>query len=514
MLVHHDLIDAARRHPAKTAVISAGRPRSFLAIDEDSDRLATALQELGVARGDRVAVALDNGVEMVVALWAVLKAGAVFVPAPAALKADRLAFLLADAEAICLIAQAAQHDAVAEAASRCPSLRTIIWTGEATRPLGLRLEHILAQPHMAPRDPELIDQDLCLLIYTSGSTGRSKGVMMTHAAVRNNVGAIACYLANTIEDVVLCVLPLSFNYGLFQLLVGARVGYATVLERSFAFPYQTLKLVGEHRVTGLPGVPTMFASLLQMAPFDGLDLSSLRYMTNAAAPLAPAHILKLREVLPQVAFYSMYGLTECTRVSYLDPAKVLAKPASVGRPIPNSQAYVVDEDGRPLGPGQAGELVVRGAGIMRGYWRRPEETARALRDGLLAGEKVLYTGDLFRTDEDGDLFFVGRRDDVFKCRGEKVSPREVEAALYELDDVLEAAVVGVPDQVDGMAVKAVVVARPDAALDEVRIRRHCRARLEPHQIPKLIEFRASLPKTDSGKVAKAALRRPAAEMED
>lgn len=514
MLVHNDLIDTARRHPGKTAVIAAGRSRSFHELHEDSDRLASALQGLGITRGDRVAVALDNGTEMVIALWAVLKAGAVFVPVAPSLKADKVTFLLADSGAACLVAQAQQHDTITAAARQCPSLRAVIWAGEPARSEHLCLDRILAQPHVTPRDPGLIDQDLGLLIYTSGSTGRAKGVMMTHAAIRNNVGSIACYLGNTIEDVVLCVLPLSFNYGLFQVLVGGRVGYTTVLEKSFAYPYQTMKLVSEHRVTGLPGVPTMFAAMLQLAPFDGLDLSSLRYMTNAAAPLAPAHILKLRETLPHVAFYSMYGLTECTRVSFLDPAKVLDKPASVGKAIPNSEIFIVDDDGLRLGPGQAGELVVRGAGIMRGYWRRPDETAKALRDGPLAGEKVLYTGDLFRTDEDGDLHFVGRRDDVFKCRGEKVSPREVETALHELEDVLEAAVVGVSDPVDGMAVKAVVVARPGSIMDEVRIRRHCRARLEPHLVPKLIEFRETLPKTESGKVAKAALRRPATERED
>lgn len=514
MLVHDDLLAAARRHPAKAAVVAAGQSWSFRSIDEDSDRLAAALQGLGVVRGDRVAVALENGAEMVIALWAALKAGAVFVPVYPALKADKIAFLLSDSEAACLVAHGQQHDAITAAAGRCPSLRSVIWTGEPAPAGALRLEEILAGPHQAPRDPGLIDQDLCLLIYTSGSTGRAKGVMMTHAAVRNNTGAIACYLGNTIEDVVLCVLPLSFNYGLFQVLVGTRVGYATVLERSFAYPYQTMKLVAEHRVTGMPGVPTMFANLLQLCPFDGMDLSSLRYMTNAAAPLAPAHILKLREVLPHVDFYSMYGLTECTRVSYLDPAKVVLKPGSVGKAIPNSEVFVVDENGRRLGPGQAGELVVRGTGIMRGYWRRPEDTARTLRESMLTGEKILHTGDLFRIDEDGDLHFVGRRDDVFKCRGEKVSPREVETALYELEDVVEAAVVGVPDPVDGMAVKAFVVARPGSALGDVHIRRHCRARLEPHLVPKLIEFCAQLPKTDSGKVAKAALRGTAAEREE
>lgn len=502
MLVHEALVSTARRLPHRTALIAGGRSWSFGRLDDDSDRLAVALQRLGVARGDRVAVLLDNSAEMVVALWGILKAGAVFTPIAHGSRRERVEFVLADAEPACLIA-AASHPALSgNFALPCP----ILWVGSGDVVDGLTLDDVLSAPHQAPRDPGLIDQDLSLLIYTSGSTGRPKGVMMTHAAVRNNMWAIATYLGNSADDVVLCVLPLSFNYGLFQVLVGAREGYATVLERSFAFPYQVLQSVAEHRVTGFPAVPTMIASLVQMGENGTLDLSSLRYVTNAAAPVAPAHIRRLRQMLPGVAFFSMYGLTECTRVAYLDPARVLEKTGSVGRAIPNSQVTVVDEHGRRANPGQVGELVVRGANLMRGYWRRPEETAAVLRDGPLPGEKVLHTGDLFRMDADGDLFFVGRKDDVFKCRGEKVSPREIEAALCELTDVLEAAVIGVPDPVDGMAVKAFVVPRAPDAVTEAELRRHCRARLEAHLVPKTIELRASLPKTESGKIAKAALR--------
>lgn len=510
MLVHDFLIDTAQRFPDRAAVIAAGECRSFRNIDADSDRLASALQRHGVGKGDRVAVMLENSAEMVVALWASLKAGAVFVPIPAATKPDRLEFILADADAAALIAPASSRQSILAASARTPSLHAVIWVGEPTAAGDLSLGEILAQPHQRPHDRNLIDQDLCLIIYTSGSTGRPKGVMMTHATIRNNTQAIAGYLSNTAEDVVLCVLPLAFNYGLFQVLAGALVGYTTVLEKSFAYPYQILKLAAQHRVTGLPGVPTLFAGLLQLSPFAGLDLSALRYVTNAAAPVPPTHILRLREVLPHVAFFSMYGLTECTRAAYLDPSKLPDKVGSVGQAIPNSEVYLVDDDGRRLGPGETGELVVRGANLMRGYWRRPQETARALRDGDLVGEKVLYTGDLFHMDEDGDLYFVGRRDDVFKCRGEKVSPREVEIVLCEMMDVVEAAVIGVPDPVDGMAIKAFVVARAGSDLTEGVVRRHCRARLEPHLVPRFIELSASLPKTESGKVTKAVLRSLAA----
>ncbi|NCW46334.1 MAG: long-chain fatty acid--CoA ligase, partial [Gemmatimonadaceae bacterium] len=395
-----------------------------------------------------------------------------------ATKDEKLAFILDDSQAAALVAPASLADRVLRACAAAAVPKLLVWAGANAPPQGRPLHEILAVPDAAPRDPGLIDQDLCLIIYTSGSTGQPKGVMMSHRAIHNNVWSISTYLHNVPQDVVLCVLPLSFDYGLFQILTAARVGFTVVVERSFAYPYEVLRRAATHGITGLPGVPTIFATLLQFAPFDGIDLSSLRYITNTAAPFPPAHIRRLRTLLPQTSIFSMFGLTECTRVSYLDPAKLDDKVNSVGRAMPNSETFIVDDSGNPLAAGEVGELVVRGTSLMRGYWRRAEETAHALRDGPL-GEKLLYTGDLFRADNDGDLYFVGRKDDVFKCRGEKVSPREVESILFEIDAVAEAAVVGVPDPIDGMAIKAFVVPRDGRSIGESDLRRHCRERLEP-----------------------------------
>jgi acyl-CoA synthetase (AMP-forming)/AMP-acid ligase II len=211
------------------------------------------------------------------------------------------------------------------------------------------------------------------------------------------------------------------------------------------------------------------------------------------------------ELFLQARLFSMYGLTECTRVSYLDPDRLVDKISSVGKAIPNTEVYLVDENGVPVPPGVVGELVVRGASVMRGYWGNPEETARFLQQGEIQGELVLYSGDQFQTDDEGFLYFVGRTDDIFKCKGEKVSPKEIELVLYELDEVAEAAVVGVPDELDGMAIKAIVVPTGTGALDEHLVRRHCRNRLENFMVPKFIEIRDSLPKTESGKIQKRSL---------
>ena len=520
-LVHHGLAATAARTPGRTALVAGGAAHTFADVDRAGDALAATLQGAGVRRGDRVAIVGESSAEVVVAVFAVLKAGGVIVVVNPTTKADALAHILLDCEVRAVVAQAKLARVALPALGRTPHVVATVWIGDVPpgadpvpsangrTPTAIPwAEAVATAEHGVPRRPRApgtIDADLAALIYTSGSTGRPKGVMLTHRNLVHSAWSIGTYLEQGPDDVVACVLPLSFGYGLFQVLVGSRIGYTTVLEPSFAYPYDVLARLAAQRVTVLPGVPTIFATILQLAPLEGLDLSSLRQITNAAAALPPAHIERLRGLFPKVDIVSMYGQTECTRISYLPPDRIDEKAASVGRAIPNVEAYVVDEAGQRVGPHVVGELVVRGAGVMRGYWGRPEETAAALRPGEIPGEPVLHTGDRFWADDEGFLYFVGRGDDVFKCKGEKISPCEIENVLYELDAVGEAAVVGVPDEIDGMAVKAVVSARPGAELTVEDVRRHCRSRLVGYMIPKLVEVRDSLPRTASGKIRKASL---------
>lgn len=507
MLLHDFLSSSARRYPDRPALICDGQVHSFAQIERRSDLLARQLQAEGLQRGDRVAVFMENSPELVVSIFAISKAGGAFVVVNWATSARKLAYILTDCGIRVLIAKANLAKAVATASADVSQLQTILWVGdpaERVRP-GRTFAEIMADPHVPPDAPRLIDEDLCAIIYTSGSTGDPKGVMLTHRNVVCTAWSISTYLENVPDDIVACVLPLSFSYGLYQVVTGARVGFTVLLERSFAYAYKTLQRMVEHRATALPGVPTIFATLLKMAPLDGLDLSSLRYLTNAGAAIAPAHVRQLMELFPQVKIYSMYGQTECARSCYLDPARLADNMTSVGKAIPNSELFVVDERGRPVGPGEVGELVVRGANVMRGYWGRPDLTAQRLREGPIPGEKVLYSGDLFRQDEDGFLYFMSRKDDIFKCKGEKVSPKEIENVLAELPAISEAAAIGVDDPIDGKAVKAVVVLRQDGSVTASQIRQHCRANLDPYMVPKFVEIRSSLPKTDSGKIKKIAL---------
>jgi acyl-CoA synthetase (AMP-forming)/AMP-acid ligase II len=483
------LREHAAARPEHAALMVGERRVSYRELDTLADGAAAVLRARGVRRGDRVLVLLDNGLEAVVAFYGALRADAVpsLLGAPkrgGGGSARRIARIAALAEAAAVVAESAVEGV--DGALFTPA-------------------ELVAAPVGTPERAS-IDRDLATICWTSGSTGEPKGVMLAHANLRASSAAIAAYLEHGPADVVMCVLPLSHTYGLFQLLVTHLGGGTLVLEKGFTMAFPAVQRMAALRVTGFAGVPTIFASILALKQLPELDLSALRYMTNAAYALPAPHLARLGELLPRVRFYAMYGQTECTRVCYLPPALAAANPASVGISMPNQEAWLAREDGtRADGPGEVGELVVRGANVMRGYWRDPEATARALRPGPLPGEVVLHTGDLFRLDASGYLHFVARKDDVIKTRGEKVAPREVEQAICALADVRECAVVGVPDPVHGVAVKAVVVLAPGAQVSADDVRRAVRAELDDVAVPRVVEFRDELPKTASGKVLRSEL---------
>jgi amino acid adenylation domain-containing protein len=506
----------AERFPEKTALVCRGQRLSYRDVEQRANRLAHSLRAEGVQRGDRVAVYLDNSVETVVAVFAILKAGAVFLVINPTTKAAKLSYILNNCRARGLVMPANKREAMNEMLSATPHLERLWLAGGAGKPepaegnargkRSIALDAVMADAGL-PADPlpkTAIDMDLAALIYTSGSTGHPKGVMLTHLNLLSAVNSVTTYLENTPQDVLLNLLPLSFGYGLNQVLTAFQVGATVVLERSFTYPHAVLQTIIREKVTGLAIVPAISAILLQL-DLAAYEFSALRYITNAAAALPADHIRRLRKILPAVKIYSMYGLTECTRVSYLPPDQIDSRPTSVGRGMPNQEVYIADEDGQRVAPGTVGELVVRGSHVMKGYWESPQETARALRPGLLPGERVLFTGDLFRMDEEGYLYFFGRKDDIIKTRGEKVSPKEVEDVLYGLEAISEAAVIGAPDDVLGEAIHAFIQLREGARLTEQDVLRHCAERLESFMVPQAVTFVASLPKTGSGKIQKRQL---------
>lgn len=509
-LVQEFLEKSADRIPEKVALICGDERLTYAEIEDRANRIANGLRFNGIQRGDRVALFMQNSVELVIGIFAILKCDAVFVVINATTKTDKLVYILNNCGVSALVVSPHQKISIEEMRASCPSIKFFVVIAKE--------EELLDQPTTAcfsweqllktyppTRLPARnIDLDLACLIYTSGSTGEPKGVMSDHSNIIFAVNSITSYIGNVEDDVVINVLPLSFDYGLYQLLMVFSFGGRLVLEKGFSFPAQILTLIDKEKVTGFPGVPTIFSMLVNMDLAD-YDLSSLRYMTNTAAALPPAHILKIRDTFPHVRLYSMYGLTETKRTLYLPPSYLDTKPDSVGIAIPGTEVWIEDERGNRLGAGEVGELVVRGRHVMRGYWGDEELTAQRFRPGRIPGERLCYTGDLFRMDEEGFFYFVARKDDLIKSRGEKVSPKEVENVLYKIEGVHEVAVIGVADALLGQAIKAFIV-KNNPSLTETDVLRFCRNHLEDFMIPKIVQFVDELPKTSSGKIKKTELR--------
>lgn len=510
-LLHDYLTNSASRLGAKVALVCGNQRVTYGDLDMRSNAIAHHLTEAGIARGDRVVIFADNTVEAVVAFWAVLKANAVVCIVNPLTKSDKLDYLLNDCRPTALITDKHLHSIFRDPARNCPSLRRMIVSGPIERndlqelPHAVRWDTAVAAARSTPPARRCIDIDLAAIIYTSGSTGEPKGVMLTHRNMIAACASISSYLALAEDEVILNVLPLAFDYGLYQMIMAFGAGARLVLERSFAFPAQILGLIKQERVTGFPGVPTIFAALGELKSLRDQDFSSIRYVTNTAAALPLKHILLLQELFSGARIYSMYGLTECKRCTYLPPDDLERKPLSVGIAIPNTEMWIVDEHDRRVGPGVVGQLVIRGATVMKGYWGKPEATARKLKPGPLPGEQVLYTGDYCRMDAEGYLYFVGRGDEIIKSRGEKIAPKEVENALMNIAGVREAAVIGVPDELLGQAVKAFVVMEKGSMLGEKQLQKECQRRLENFMVPKSIVIVPSLPMTDTGKLKKTAL---------
>jgi long-chain acyl-CoA synthetase len=514
LLVQHLLETAAGSRPRHTALVAGERRVTYLELEQEANRVAHALGEAGVRRGDRVVILLENSVELVAAIFGVLKLGAVFVVLHASTKRDQLEHVLSDAAPAALVTDGRRAGPGLDLIAAAPSLRCLLWAGGEEPPLSagavpplsvLGWQELGRRPDRPP-PCSAIDLDLATLIYTSGSTGKAKGVMSTHLNVLSATTSINGYLQNTGADVILDVLPLAFDYGLFQVFLAFQARARLVLETGFAFPAQTVSVMEREGVTGFPGVPTVFAMLLRYPELLRRRLPALRYLTNTAAALPTRHIEELRAAFPGVRVFSMYGLTECKRVSFLPPEELSRRPSSVGVAIPNTEVYVAGDDGRPVPPGEVGELVIRGSHVTRGYWRAPELTARRFRPGPLPGETLLYSGDLFKTDEEGFLYFVARKDDVIKSRGEKVSPREVEDAVCQLEAVAEAAAVGVADELLGESILLTVVPRGGSDLSEHSIRAHCARTLEDFKMPRYVVVADELPRTENGKVDRLRLK--------
>ncbi|WP_303905753.1 class I adenylate-forming enzyme family protein [Thiohalomonas denitrificans] len=504
-LVHDALVLSSSRAPDKASVIADGVHHSYRELWDSARRLAGALQTHGVQPGDRVLLWLENGWAAAVSIYAVWIAGGVLAVINPQTRPDKFLFIAKDSQATALIGEAKLVEPLSGVLGTVDSsLRYTAVSGESVHFESIEaLFEDVAAPLIEPRP--VIATDLAALIYTSGSTGEPKGVMHNHQSMVFASTSIIEYLRLSEDDRVLCVLPLAFDYGLYQLLMSVQLGATLILEKSFAFAGQVLARLEKERATVFPGVPTLFASLIDGYRRNGKTFPFVQRVTNTAAALPEGFIAGLQKVFPESLVFSMYGLTECKRATWLDPEQLEKRPGSVGKAIPGTDAFVLRDDGTRAPPGETGILHVRGPHVMLGYWRRPEQTARMLRPGNWPGERMLCTQDLFCSDEHGYLYFVGRSDDVIKSRGEKVSPVEVERVLCGLEGVHQAAVLGMDDPILGQAICAFVEPDGTSEITPAHLKAGCSEKLEPFMVPRHFEIIEQLPRTANGKVDKRHL---------
>ena len=508
-LLHEGLEKSTLRHPDKMAVIAEGEVYTYQQLFNSVIKLSNALVDNGLKRGDRCAIYMDNTFPCVISIYATLLAGGVFVIVNPQTKKEKLRYVLNDCSARILISDSHLYNNFSFITKDVDSLGCVICSGDqgtVDDPAVMAFDDVINGSSYSIREINTIANDLAALIYTSGSTGNPKGVMHTHLTMVFALNSLIEYLRLSSEDRILVVLPLAFDYGLYQLLMSVQLGATLVLERSFTYPAQIFKRIEETSVTVFPGVPTIYSMLLSMHEKKEISFSSVTRITNTAAALPPGYINSLKEIFPSALIYKMYGLTECKRVCYLEPEKIDIKPSSVGKAIPGTEVLLLDEQGNKVPPGKTGKLYVRGPHVMLGYWKQEEQSNKVLIDAGLPGEKMLCTNDWFKMDEDGDLYFLGRSDDIIKTRGEKVSPTEVENVIHSIQGVVEAAIIAVDDKVLGEAIKCFVVIEENSDITLMQIKKVCVEKLENFMVPKYFELVDVLPKTSTGKISKKGLK--------
>jgi long-chain acyl-CoA synthetase len=521
------LLDAAAdRYPDRPAVAFFGRTLSYDTLHDLAGRCAGALRRLGVRPGDRVSLHLPNCPQFVIAYYATLKAGGVAVPVNPLFTEREAAQQIRDSGAVAAVTLDLFLDRVraARAGSALahiivtrvheffhPVLRALYplrakrhgqWPVVAREPNTWWLADLLASPPVA--DPaSQAPWDLAVLVYTGGTTGTPKGVMLTHGNLVANAYQTTRWDAEAADEkpvTTLGVLPLFHSYAMTVVMNSSllRAGRMVLLPRFDAAA--VLKTIARYHPDHLPGVPTLYNALIHHPQIARYDLRSVRTCISGAAPL-PGEIQSQFERITGGRLVEGYGLTEASPVTHVTPLRGRRKPGSIGLPLPDTEARIVDlETGtRALPPGEAGELVIRGPQVMAGYWNRPDETAQTLRDGWL------HTGDIATVDEDGYFAVIDRKKEMLITGGFNVYPREVEEVLYTHPAVLEAALVAVPDRHKGEVGRAFVVLKPGVAATAEELIAYCRERLAGYKVPAAIEFRDALPKSMIGKVLRRVL---------
>lgn len=513
-LLHLLPLMAAEHDPRAVALRQDKIALTYGELAVEINRFVSALAALGVTRGQRVAIYLDKRLETVVASFGAPAHGAVFVPINPLLKAEQVAYILRDCNVRVLVTTGERWKSLQVTLGSCPDLAHAVLVGDAATPASSatvavhRWAAVLDSP--ARLGHRVIDNDMAGILYTSGSTGKPKGVVLSHRNMVAGAKSVASYLDNTAEDVLLAALPLSFDAGFSQLSTAFHAGASVVL-LNYLLPKDVVQAVAAHKVTGLTAVPPLWIQLTQVT-WPAAASAHLRYFANTGGRMPLETLTRLRAALPRARPFLMYGLTEAFRATYLPPEEVDRRPDSIGKAIPNSEILVLRPDGSPCEPNEPGELVQRGALVAQGYWNDPEKTAERFRPlpglerGLVLPELAVFSGDTVRRDEEGYLYFIGRRDEMIKSSGYRISPNEVEEVLYGTQLVGECAAFGVPHPTLGEAVIVVLTARDASSLDLGHLQALCRERMPAYMVPSSFDVRrAPLPRNANGKIDRKLL---------
>jgi acyl-CoA ligase (AMP-forming) (exosortase A-associated) len=526
-LLHELIAVAAHRSAASAALTYGEQTSSYGELDAAVKGCAAGLLALGLARGERVAIYLEKRIETVVASFGAAAAGGVFVPVNPLLKPDQVGYILRDCAVRVLITSSERLPLLLDSVRACPALRQVVVLGDAV-PTGLAQpvsgwNELLATP---PRPGHrVIDTDVVSILYTSGSTGRPKGVVLSHRNMVAGAKSVASYLENCSTDTLLAALPLSFDAGFSQLTTAFHAGARVVL-LNYLLPRDVLKALAREKVTGLTAVPPLYLQLAQLEWPQEIN-GHLRYFANTGGRMPRETLGVLRSRVPAAKPFLMYGLTEAFRSTYLPPEEVDRRPDSIGKAIPNAEILVLREDGTECATDEPGELVHRGALVGLGYWADAEKTAERYKPlptgtggregGLQLPEYAVFSGDTVRRDVEGFLYFIGRRDEMMKTSGYRVSPTEVEEVLYATKLVGECVAFGTDHPTLGQAIQVIATA-PDgsAAVDVAALLAVCKQRMPAYMVPADVQAMAGpLPRNPNGKIDRKLLstawhERPAA----
>ncbi len=509
----HDLITRSARYtPHALALVYGGASMNYAELALAIEQFASGLIHLGLKRGERIAIYLENRLEAVVGSFGASAAGVVFVPVNALLKPQQVVYILRDCNVRVLLTSPERLQVLKDVLAECPDLCHVVLTDCAN--VATKNLTVVNWNEMLTRNPcrghRVIDSDMAAILYTSGSTGQPKGVMLSQRNMVVGAKSVSTYLENKAQDTLLAVLPLSFDAGFSQLTTAFHVGARVVL-LNYLMPRDVLMALEEQCVTGLTAVPALYLQLAQLTWSPRIN-QHLRYFASTGGVMPRETLEALRCRVPQAKPFLMYGLTEAFRSTYLPPEEIDRRPGSIGKAIPNAEILVLRPDGSECDADEPGELVHRGALVGMGYWNDAQRTAERYKvltsklpgrqAGLQLPEYAVFSGDTVCKDVDGFLYFIGRRDEMMKVSGYRVSPTEVEEVLYNTQLVSECVVFGIPHVGRGDAIQVVAVrARETRAADDFDLIKECRACLPAYMVPSGIEFvDEPLPRNLNGKI--------------